>query len=172
MCFFGWELFKIRSPSPNKQIEKRNKLAQQRLNDLVFMNYNRALKRRYDARDRIDPISLKDIDDSNEWLMGTMEGESDQEDELVFDDEYLTWGEVARASGVEEDIYSTRSIKGKGVASTSTSKHVEKTSSQRRTNAPSIIIEEEIDVEEDEKFDEEDEKFDEEDDFVEFSDDL
>ena len=57
--------------------KKRNRLAQQRLNDLVYVKYNRALKRRYDARDRIDPISLKDIDDSNEWLMGKMEGESD-----------------------------------------------------------------------------------------------
>ncbi|XP_042410079.1 probable plastid-lipid-associated protein 3, chloroplastic [Zingiber officinale] len=64
-------------------IKKRNMLAQQRLNDLVFVKYNHALKLRYDARDKIDLISLIDIDDSNEWLMGRMDGESDnEEDEL------------------------------------------------------------------------------------------
>ena len=160
--------------------KKRNRLAQQRLNDLVYVKYNRALKRRYDARDRIDPISLKDIDDSNEWLMGKMEGESDQEDELVFDDEYLTWGEVAKASGVEESAYSTRLSKGKGVESSGRTNHVEKakSSSQRRTHTPLVIRdEEEVGVEEDdekeiendyEKFDEE--NMDEEDDFVELDD--
>ena len=96
----------------------------------MYVKYNRALKRRYDARDRIDPISLRDIDDSNEWLMGKMEGELDQEeDELVFDDEYLTWGEIARASGVEESAYSTRLTKGKGVKSSGRTKHVEKAKS-------------------------------------------
>ncbi|XP_011660188.2 uncharacterized protein LOC105436349 [Cucumis sativus] len=45
--------------------KKQNRLAQSRLNDLVFIKYNRALKRRYNLRDIVDPISLKDIDDSN-----------------------------------------------------------------------------------------------------------
>ena len=110
--------------------KKRNRLAQQRLNDLVFVKYNRTLKRRYDARDSLDPICLGDIDDNNEWLMESMDGESDNEDELVFDDDILTWGVVARASGVEEEAYRTRSTKEKNVESTSTpsakSKQVEK----------------------------------------------
>ena len=82
--------------------KKRNRLAQSRLNDLVFVKYNKALRRRYDSRDTIDPISLKDIDDSNEWLIGRMDAETDEDNELVFGDDTLTWGEVARASGVQE----------------------------------------------------------------------
>ncbi|XP_058003663.1 uncharacterized protein LOC110645316 [Hevea brasiliensis] len=64
----------------------------------IFEHYNRALRRRYDARHRIDPISLKDIDDSNEWLMGHMEEELEN-DELVFEDDNLTWNVVAEAIG-------------------------------------------------------------------------
>ena len=45
----------------------------------------------------------------------------DEEDMLLFDDdEYLTWGAVARARRVEKDVCNPKSIKGKGVASTST----------------------------------------------------
>ncbi|RWR88532.1 hypothetical protein CKAN_01754700 [Cinnamomum micranthum f. kanehirae] len=53
--------------------KKRNRLDQKRLNDLVFVKYNRALKRRYDMSDILDPISLKDIDESNEWLHGRVD---------------------------------------------------------------------------------------------------
>ena len=59
------------------------------------------MKGRYDARDRLDPICLGDIDDSNEWLMESMDGKSDNEDEPIFNDDILTWGVVARASRVE-----------------------------------------------------------------------
>ncbi|CAL5362026.1 unnamed protein product [Camellia sinensis] len=83
--------------------KKRNRLAQKRLNDLVFVKYNRALKRRYMKRANIDPISLKDIDESNEWLIGRMENE------LVFDDDSLGWDDVAVAAGVEESNQRTRS---------------------------------------------------------------
>nr|CAN68338.1 hypothetical protein VITISV_025979 [Vitis vinifera] len=55
--------------------KRRNRLDHQRLNDLVYIKYNRALKRRYNERNTIDPISLKDIDDNNEWLIGRMEDE-------------------------------------------------------------------------------------------------
>ncbi|XP_073138291.1 uncharacterized protein [Henckelia pumila] len=50
--------------------KRRNRLAQKHLNDLVFIKYNRALKRRYDLRDKIEPISLDDIDEINEWRIG------------------------------------------------------------------------------------------------------
>ncbi|RVW58026.1 hypothetical protein CK203_114209 [Vitis vinifera] len=66
----------------------------------IFENYNRALKRRYNERNTIDPISLKDIDDSNEWLIGRMEDEDSHggaQDDFVFDDDNLTWGDVAGA---------------------------------------------------------------------------
>ena len=74
----------------------------QHLNDLVYIKYNRTLMKRYTERHTIDPIILKDIDDSNEWLMGRMEDEGVAEDDLVFEGDYLTWGDVARASGDEE----------------------------------------------------------------------
>ena len=78
---------------------------------MVYIKYNRALKRRYNECDTIDPISLKEIDDSNEWLIGTMEeGDSYEgaQDDFVFDDDSLTWGDVARATGAEEARLDTR----------------------------------------------------------------
>ena len=91
--------------------KRRNRLDHQRLNDLVYIKYNRALKRRYNECDTIDPISLKDIDDSNEWLIGRMEDEDSHggaQDDFVFDDDNLTWGDVARAAGAEEARFDTR----------------------------------------------------------------
>ncbi|XP_073059753.1 uncharacterized protein [Primulina eburnea] len=57
-CERNWSMFQ------HLHSKRRKRLAQKRLNDLVFIKYNRALKRRYDLRDKIDPISLDDIDDS------------------------------------------------------------------------------------------------------------
>ncbi|GMP90500.1 hypothetical protein CsSME_00041600 [Camellia sinensis var. sinensis] len=47
---------------------------------------------------------------SNEWLLGRMDGESDEDNEPVFDDDDdgLTWATVARASGVEERSHASR----------------------------------------------------------------
>ena len=108
--------------------KKRNRLEQNRLNDLVFIKYNRALKRRYDIRDTIDPISLSNIDESNEWLRGRLDGESDEDEELVFEDDTLTWGAVARASGVGESSKQTRAttsrVRSKGSTSTSNTIHL------------------------------------------------
>src|SRR3954471_19603068 len=88
--------------------KKRNRLAQQRMTALVFVKYNRALKHRYVLRDQIDPISLNDIDDSNEWLLGRMDSEEDGDGDLVFDDgDSLLWEDVARASGAQKSSYST-----------------------------------------------------------------
>ena len=91
--------------------KRRNKLDNQCLNDLVYIKCNRALKRRYNERDSIDPISLKDIDDSNEWLIGKMKYEDfhgGAQDDFVFDDGNLAWGDVARATGIEETRFDTR----------------------------------------------------------------
>ena len=70
------------------------------------------MKTRYDKHDVIDPISLDDIDESNEWLLGEMGAElyMNVEDELVFDDDGdgLTWGVMARAAGVGEPRKHTR----------------------------------------------------------------
>ena len=92
------------------------------------MKYNQALKAHYDRRDVVDPISLDDIDESNEWLVGKMSGATDEEnaeDEMVFvdDSDGLTWGVMAKASGVGEPTRNTRnqtkSMKSKGSTSTS-----------------------------------------------------
>ncbi|XP_073152814.1 uncharacterized protein [Henckelia pumila] len=59
----------------------------QRLNDLVYIKYNRALRRRYALRDKIDPISLSEIDDCNEWLLEKLDdSDKDNEDnDFVFE---------------------------------------------------------------------------------------
>lgn len=95
-CERNWSIFE------NIHTKRRNRLDHIRLNDLVYIKYNRALMKRYNERHTIDPISLKHIDDSNEWLMGIMEDEGDAEDDLVFESDDLTWGDVAKASGAEE----------------------------------------------------------------------
>nr|CAD1822893.1 unnamed protein product [Ananas comosus var. bracteatus] len=93
-------------------------------NDLVYVKYNRALMRRYNLRDTIDPIVLNDVDDSNEWLPGVMDsdGEGDNEKALAWEDDTLTWVDVARAAGVNEHSHHTRFTlsmkgleKGKGI---------------------------------------------------------
>ncbi|GMP82231.1 hypothetical protein CsSME_00036635 [Camellia sinensis var. sinensis] len=98
-CERNWSVFE------HIHTKKRNRLAQKRLNDLVFVKYNRALRRRYNSRDTIDPITLTDIDESNEWLVGRME------EKLVFEDDTLTWDDVARAAGVEDSSQRTRSTR-------------------------------------------------------------
>ena len=71
------------------------------------------MKKRYDGRDTIDPIILKEINESNEWQIGRMNDENshdhvDAQDDLVFDDDDLTWGDVTRARKAEEPRFDTR----------------------------------------------------------------
>lgn len=77
---------------------------------MVFVKYNQKLKERYDRKNVIDPICLDNIDESNEWFTGiSEEGVVNAEDELVFGEEDgLTWGNVASASGVNEPRQHTR----------------------------------------------------------------
>nr|XP_009780478.1 PREDICTED: uncharacterized protein LOC104229520 [Nicotiana sylvestris] len=118
--------------------KKRNKLTLKRLNDLVFIKYNRTLRHRYNARNVIDPISLDNIDDANEWLTGVPEDHADEE---VFEDTSdITWDDVAEARGIGERIYGLR-----GSISTS--------SSQRKGKqaATLSLVDEEDKVEEDDE---------------------
>ncbi|XP_006584317.1 uncharacterized protein LOC114420524 [Glycine soja] len=60
-------------------------------------------EQRYNARDEIDPISLNDIDVCNEWLVGEMDEDDDNDvvNDLVFeDDDALNWATMYEASGV------------------------------------------------------------------------
>ena len=100
--------------------KKRNRLEHKKMHDLVYVKYNQALKRRFKLKDEIDPISLNEIDECNEWLVGEMDGDDDDdvEGERVFEgDDALTWGDVYRASGVGEPRIYTRRKKRKQLAS-------------------------------------------------------
>ncbi|KAL2337368.1 hypothetical protein Fmac_011814 [Flemingia macrophylla] len=80
--------------------KKRSKLEHQKLQDLVFIKYNQALHERFECKDAIDPIVLREVDDTNEWMLGELdEDDDDFEDDLVFDDDILTWRDVEKASG-------------------------------------------------------------------------
>jgi len=67
--------------------KKRNRLAQSHLNDLVFVKANCAFRHR--CEETMDLILLKDIDESNEWLLGRMDGDLN-DDTFVFQDDNLT----------------------------------------------------------------------------------
>ncbi|KAF8378274.1 hypothetical protein HHK36_029613 [Tetracentron sinense] len=51
---------------------------------------------RFKSRNSLDPITLRDIDDCNEWFMGSMQ------EQLVHENDDLTWNQVAEASGANE----------------------------------------------------------------------
>ena len=125
---------------------------QKKLNDLVFVKYNRVLVLRCEYRDSIDPISLKAIDDSNEWLLGRMDEEEDEEEELVFEDDDLTWGTVFRASGAGDALHRTRTTSFAGRATTlSKGKGMEPASSSRpktKSTGHFVLIDEEESQEE------------------------
>ncbi|KAL6536491.1 hypothetical protein OROGR_013063 [Orobanche gracilis] len=90
--------------------QKRNRLAQHKSDDLVFVKYNRALKRRYDIDDVINPILLNEIGDSNEWLIGKMDGDNEEDDEFVFSrEDGSTHKDVAKTPGAGEPHYNYRS---------------------------------------------------------------
>ncbi|KAH1094864.1 hypothetical protein GYH30_040248 [Glycine max] len=119
-CERNWSVFEqIHS-------KKRNRLEHKRLHDLVFVKYNQQLKQRYNARDEIDPISLNDIDVCNEWLVGEMDQDDDNDagNDLVFeDDDALNWATVYQASGVGEcRMYTRRKKQKTSVAAAQTSK--------------------------------------------------
>lgn len=142
-------------------------MSQSRLNDLVFVKYNRALKRRFKLRDTIDPIALNDIDESNEWLVGRIDGDSDEDSELVFDDDdALTWGMASRAAGVGESAYNSRSVASGSSSGVSSRVPVRERRSVGGTSSSRVPLElideeDETDEEEEEGFEEEETNFDE-----------
>ncbi|RDX89127.1 hypothetical protein CR513_29184, partial [Mucuna pruriens] len=90
-CDHNWSTFE------HIHSKKRSRLEYQKLQELVYVKYNQALQERYECRDLINPIVLNDIDDNNEWIVGELDVDGeDVENELVFDDDNLTWRDVAR----------------------------------------------------------------------------
>nr|GFA03903.1 hypothetical protein [Tanacetum cinerariifolium] len=67
---------------------------------------------RYKRADTTDPIILDDIDESNEWMMGQMDDKQGA-DELVFEDDDLTWVHVGKKSKKSATHASTFGSKGK-----------------------------------------------------------
>ncbi|RDX94021.1 hypothetical protein CR513_23644, partial [Mucuna pruriens] len=84
--------------------------------------YKRATKC-YECRDLIDPIVLNDTGDSNEWIVGKLDGDGeDVEDELVFYDDVLTWKDVDNATGATKPLkYTRRQTQMQRTTATSTS---------------------------------------------------
>nr|KAJ0206925.1 hypothetical protein LSAT_V11C500243910 [Lactuca sativa] len=114
-CERNWSVFQ------HLHTKKRNRLAQERLNDMVFVKFNRSLERRAKDKEN-DHLILQEIDESNEWLMGRMEDETD--DEAVFVGEDLTWRDVAHASGAYKPSYRTRAsrVQNDGTGTSSVNK--------------------------------------------------
>ncbi|XP_042487754.1 uncharacterized protein LOC122067992 [Macadamia integrifolia] len=83
--------------------KKRNRLEHQRLNDLVYIQYNRRLHSRFQERrekgNNCDPLILDEMNWISEWITG------DQEDgDLVHPRDDLTWGDVDRAVGASTSV--------------------------------------------------------------------
>ena len=88
------------------------------MHDLVYIKYNQQLAQRYNIRNEIDPIVLNEIDECNEWLVGQVDDDNDNEEagnELVFDDgPTLNWATVYKGSSLRESItYTRRQATGK-----------------------------------------------------------
>ncbi|KAI0519522.1 hypothetical protein KFK09_006971 [Dendrobium nobile] len=115
-CERNWSIFE------HLHSKRRSKLDHGRLKDLVYVKYNRALIRRFNHRDVIDPISLTEIDDANEWLTGKLDDESDEENDFIVGEEDLTWTSVAKATGVYDKSYNIRE-RSKGKEKESSIRH-------------------------------------------------
>ncbi|XP_073269118.1 uncharacterized protein [Primulina huaijiensis] len=141
-CERNWSVFE------HIHSKKRNRLSQQRLNDVVYIKYNRALRRRYAMRDKIGPISLSEIDDSNEWLLGKLDDSDNENDDndLVFEDDDLRWSDVAQAVGVGESAYDFRSRKASTSKRASSSTSAKRKQSSARTSLVNEVDEEEINI--------------------------
>ncbi|RDX77386.1 hypothetical protein CR513_42505, partial [Mucuna pruriens] len=94
-CKRNWSSFE------HIHLKKRSKLEHQKLQKLVYVKYTQALQERYECRD----LSIL----FNEWIVGELDGDGeDVEDELVFDDDVLTWRGVASATRAGKPLKYTR----------------------------------------------------------------
>ncbi|XP_020531892.1 conserved oligomeric Golgi complex subunit 3 isoform X1 [Amborella trichopoda] len=96
-CVRNWSTFE----GARIHIKKRSRLESKRLNDLVYVKYNRFLKDRFAKRDKRDPLRSKNMDNAMEWLV--------DEDE-VEGHEGLTWDMVMDASETSADPRAIRSL--------------------------------------------------------------
>ncbi|GJW28509.1 hypothetical protein Tco_0045384 [Tanacetum coccineum] len=93
----------------NLHSKKRNSLLKQKLNDLVFIQYNTRLRRRFESiktNKSLDHVLLRDVEENDEWTIPT---ENELQD-FVNAGDGLLWSDVREAMGGNVDIVpSTRS---------------------------------------------------------------
>ena len=95
-------------------------------------------------------LSLNDIDDSNEWLVGRMDGNSNDEELEFGEKDNLTCNVVAEAAGAYEPVYRTRnSEKRSSSSSMVNSGSKRKDSSKTRSSMVRLLDENNSDEEQD-----------------------
>ncbi|KAL2227846.1 UNVERIFIED_CONTAM: hypothetical protein Sindi_2143300 [Sesamum indicum] len=100
-------------------------------------------------------LLLDEMDDRNEWLSGSLTFDSDEENATVFENDDLTWGDVARAAGVDEDAYSlqSQSTIEPGDTSNASSPKASKKSSSSKYSGRRLNLIDKKEEEEEENFD-------------------
>ncbi|KAI3818669.1 hypothetical protein L1987_12484 [Smallanthus sonchifolius] len=96
-CERNWSTF------DNLHSKKRNCLLQQKLNDLVFIQYNTRLQRRYKslkANKSLDPILLRDVEENDDWVTPT----EVELQEFVDGTDGLLWSVAREAMGGNEEV--------------------------------------------------------------------
>lgn len=63
----------------------------------VFIEYSPALIEIYECRDKINPMVLSDIDYHIVWLMGEIGEDGERVEEMIHENDDLTWSRVANA---------------------------------------------------------------------------
>ncbi|GKB01606.1 hypothetical protein Tco_0829650 [Tanacetum coccineum] len=101
--WFAIDSFRYRETPPEPP------LVTWQLNDLVFIQYNTRLRRRFESiktNKSLDPILLRDVEENDEWTIPT---ENELQDFVNAGDELL-WSDVREAMGGNVDVGpSTRS---------------------------------------------------------------
>nr|KAJ0191080.1 hypothetical protein LSAT_V11C800413060 [Lactuca sativa] len=96
-CERNWSAF------DNLHSKKRNCLLQQKLNDLVFIQYNTRLQRRYNSlksNRSLDPILLRDVEENDDWVI-PIEVELQ---EFADGRDGLFWSATQEAMGRNEEV--------------------------------------------------------------------
>ncbi|XLT88990.1 hypothetical protein HN873_010743, partial [Arachis hypogaea] len=108
-CERNWSIFE------HIHTKKRNSLDHESMESLVFIKYNQQLIERYNLKDEVDPITLNDIDECNEWLVGEIgtatfrdDSVDDDADFVHQDDNTLSWNLVFEAMGGHDPTTNTR----------------------------------------------------------------
>ena len=73
----------------------------------------------------------------------------EEDDELVFENDDLTWGDVARAAGVDEPIYQTRQRTPLNASLRSRGRGRNQIQTGRSAKGKEVLVEEEEELEED-----------------------